>query len=258
MSVKEFELLTWTPEMVKRYWDYLSQCPETFFTHRYGAELARQIAPFLPPSGKVLDYGCGPGNLTERLLATGLEIAGLDYSPSTRETVNQRFKGRENFLGAFDQEQLLEQNIKFDVIIVLEVIEHLYDEQLDELLSNVQALLTPGGTAIFTTPNEEDLERKYILCPVSGKLFHRWQHVRSWSRESAGIYLSSRSFDIKRIFTTDFGITFHVRDQPHPMRTFWHSLRKHVKYKLKRRRKKYPHLVVIAGAPSDEKGHHRN
>jgi len=246
--VKQFELLTWTPEMVKTYWDYLSQCPETFFTHRYGDELARQIAPFLPAAGKVLDYGCGPGNLTERLLTTGLSIAGLDYSPSTRDTVNRRFKGRENFLGAFDQEELLEKHIKFDVIIVIEVIEHLYDEQLDELLSNVRALLAPGGTVIFTTPNEEDLEKKYLLCPVSGKLFHRWQHVRSWSKQSAASYLTSRNFNVKRAFTTDFGVTFHVRNQAHPLRTLWTSLRKTVKYKLKRG-KKHPPLVIIAGAP---------
>jgi hypothetical protein len=41
-----------------------------------------------------------------------------------------------------------------------------------------------------TTPNNEDLELGMAYCPVSNTLFHRWQHVRSFTGESLSCLLS--------------------------------------------------------------------
>ena len=244
-AMKNVELLTWTPEMVKTYWDYESQFPEQFFAYRYGREIIEKLLPYLPQEGHTLDYGCGPGNLIERLLDTRLKVAGLDFSPTTIEVVVQRFRDRDNFLGAFEPKDLKDKEHLFDAITVVEVIEHLYDKQLDELLGNVHKLLRPGGTVAFTTPNEEILDNNYILCPVSGKLFHRWQHVRSWSAKSLAEYLTKKGFLIEKSLMTDFCVTFNTRHRPHPLREKLGALKKTIKYKLKPYKKR-PHLVVIA------------
>lgn len=243
--MKNFELLEWTPEMVKTFWDYESQFPENFFAYRFGREIIEQLLPFLPSQGRVLDYGCGPGNLIERLLGTPLEVAGLDFSPATIETVTGRFAGQPNFIGAFELNELDERAGLFDAAVVIEVVEHLYDEQLDELLANVKKLLRPGGTVVFTTPNEEVLEDSYILCPVSGKLFHRWQHVRNWSADSLSAYLADKGFRVQKSLTTDFVVTFNTSHRPHPLREKLGAVKKTLKYKLKPHKKK-PHLVVAA------------
>jgi len=250
LAVKDYELLTWTPEMVKNYWDYEAQFPEKFFTYRRGKEIIRQINEYLKKDGTVLDYGCGPGNLIDPLLNAGFRVAGLDSSPSAREQVKQRFGNNERFVGAFEQSEINISKLHFDVIIVAEVIEHLYDTQLDQLMETLKTLSTPGTRIIFTTPNEEILEDSHILCPVSGKVFHRWQHVRSWSREGLESYLQSRNFKVIKTFTTDFDASFATPGEKHPVRAKWTALRKKLKYKT-RPHKKRPHLVAIASPNQD-------
>jgi len=235
--------------MVKTFWDYESQFPENFFAYRFGDEIIRRLLPYIPARGHVLDYGCGPGNLLEKLLQCDRKVAGLDFSPVTKEMVVQRFRDNNNFTGAFEPKDLKSRAETFDAVIIIEVIEHLYDNQLDELLDNVQTLLRPGGVAIFTTPNEEVLEDSYILCPVSRQLFHRWQHVRNWSSESVGSYLTSHGFQIEVSFTTDFCITFHTSNMKHPFKQKLTTLRKLLKRKLKPE-KNPPHLVAIARKPA--------
>ncbi len=87
---------------------------------------------------------------------------------------------------------------------MIEVIEHLYDEDLEALLQSVHRIINRDGIVIFTTPNEEQLEEASVWCPYCEKVFHRWQHVRSWSETELRRYLESKGFDIVASFTTDF------------------------------------------------------
>jgi 2-polyprenyl-3-methyl-5-hydroxy-6-metoxy-1,4-benzoquinol methylase len=118
--------------------------------------------------------------------------------------VRSRLAARENFLGAFYPEELGRAGLHFDAITVIEVIEHLYDEDLEALLQSVHRIINRDGIVIFTTPNEEQLEEASVWCPYCEKVFHRWQHVRSWSETELRRYLESKGFDIVASFTTDF------------------------------------------------------
>jgi 2-polyprenyl-3-methyl-5-hydroxy-6-metoxy-1,4-benzoquinol methylase len=244
--MKDYKLLHWTPEMVKTFWDYESAFPKNFFTYTRRHEIIRQIRQYLPKGCSVLDYGCGPGNLIEPLLDDGFRVAGLDSSPSTRETVRNRYGGRTGFSDVYDQDEIDRSGLKFDAIIVAEVIEHLYDDQLDSLLATLKAISHSDTHIVFTTPNEERLEDSYILCPVSGELFHRWQHVRNWTETSVSAYLSERGFSDTRTFTTDFDATLTIRGKHHPLRPrWWSALRDRLRYLTQPRRKR-PHLVIVS------------
>jgi 2-polyprenyl-3-methyl-5-hydroxy-6-metoxy-1,4-benzoquinol methylase len=241
----QYEQLIWTPEMVKNFWDYESQFPEQYFTYKRSTEISRQISRFLQPGDQLLDYGCGPGYLVDKFMKADLKVAGLDFSEATIKSVNQSFKNNKSFLGAFKLEELLESNLKFDAVTVIEVVEHLYDEPLKELLNTIKSLLKPGGIAIFSTPNEEDLEKSMLLCPVTNQIYHRWQHVRSWSKESLGSYLTNYGFEIVNSFATNFSTSFQTDHSKHPIRDKWVALRRKTKDQLKPHRKQ-PHLVAIA------------
>jgi 2-polyprenyl-3-methyl-5-hydroxy-6-metoxy-1,4-benzoquinol methylase len=245
MPMKDYDLLVWTPEMVKDFWDYEANFPEKFFTRSRRHQIIRTLANYLPRNGTVLDYGCGPGNLIGPLLDAGFRVAGMDMSPSARASVQAEYGGRPQFLGVYDQQAIEGSGLNFDAIIVAEVIEHLYDEQLDSLLATLATLSRVGTHIIFTTPNEEDLAESYILCPVSGKLFHRFQHVRSWSQASITSYLEARQFRGTRTFTTDFDTTLAIRGKNHPLRgRWWSALRRTIRYRTRPDRKR-PHLVVV-------------
>ncbi len=49
------------------------------FVWEYGADLIDLLAP--QTSERILDLGCGTGQLTERLAATSAEVVGMDSSP---------------------------------------------------------------------------------------------------------------------------------------------------------------------------------
>lgn len=243
--MKDYDLLVWTPEMVKDFWDYEANFPEKFFTRSRRHQIIRTLGKYLPRHCTVLDYGCGPGNLIGPLLDAGFRVAGMDMSSSARASVQAEYGGHPQFLGVFDQQAIDGSGLDFDAIIVAEVIEHLYDEQLDSLLATLGRLSTASTHIVFTTPNEEDLAESYILCPVSRKLFHRFQHVRSWSQASITAYLQSRQFHSTRTFTTDFDTTLAIRGKNHPLRgRWWSALRRTIRYRTQPGRK-LPHLVVV-------------
>ena len=250
--IKQRELLTWTPEMVENFWDYESQFSENYFSHEHGGALVRDIQPFLGESRRVLDYGCGPGYMIEKLLKCGFEAAGLDSSVESRQVVDSRFNGQDGFLGAFDWDELVKSELRFDAVTVIEVIEHLYDPWLDELLERLRAVVRPSGVLIITTPNEEDLAKNYILSPDTNRLFHRWQHVRSWSKSTLEHYLNQRGFSMVSCYATNFKASFHTDAKNKKRADAW-SLYKKMKYRVKGRKKR-PHLIAVArprsGAPS--------
>ncbi len=236
--------LAWTPEMVVRFWDFESNFPDRYFTYHHGAEMVRQLGQHLLDRGDVLDYGCGPGYLLDELLTAGIKAAGFDSSPETVRKVNERFHGRPSFLGAFTPEQLGDNDRRFSVITVVEVIEHLYDETLEELLDNLVGLIAPDGVVVFTTPNEEDLEKSSMLCPVSGEVYHRWQHVRSWSRESLTNYLEAKNYQVLQCFATNFRGGLSKAKNKGALGTQWAVLKSRARRMTTKKRP--PHLVAIA------------
>lgn len=196
--------LRWTPQLVQRFWDYQSRFPGNYFTNQFGAEIALSLAPLLRGHARVLDYGCGMGFLIPHLARYATEVAGADVSGESLQKVNKICGGISNFLGAWSVEELMASSRKFDAIVAVEVIEHLYDDQLDKMLHDVGRLLNPGGIAIITTPNEEDLSLNEIYCPEGDSVFHRWQHVRRFDTELLRSFMEKRGLSTQKVFTTDF------------------------------------------------------
>lgn len=230
-SVKQLE---WTPEQSKKFWDYESQFPQNYFTYKFGATIIRRLKKYLGGAATVLDYGCGMGNLIPHLLLRGFQVTGADFSPQSMAAVRAQFGSHPGFRGAFCPDEL---SGRFEAIIVVEVIEHLPDAALNEAMATIRNHAAPAAKVIFTAPNGEDIAASSIFCAGCERVFHRWQHVRSWSQESLRAYLASAGFTVIEIFTTDFAVSFP--------RNKLGSLR----FALKKLfNKEFPHLVCIAQA----------
>jgi 2-polyprenyl-3-methyl-5-hydroxy-6-metoxy-1,4-benzoquinol methylase len=194
--------LVWTRDMVHRFWAFERRRPENYFAFQVGGVLARRFRRHL--RGRVVDYGAGTGFLLEELLAAGVQCAAVEFGEHATAALANQFAGRSGFLGARSSENLGEWKGTFDAAFLLEVVEHLYDEDLRECLSGVRSLLKPDGLLIVTTPNEEDRSKSFISSPESGLLFHRFQHVRSWSVETLSAALTANGFAVTEIGATDF------------------------------------------------------
>ena len=200
----EYRLMIWTDEKVQRFWDYLSQFPEHYFTHQVGGEVARRIKKYLGNGKRLLDYGSGPGFLIKHLLEKGIDVTALEFSVKSLEEIKKNYDGKSGFHGAWLPDELEKRNEKFDVVTLVEVIEHLDDRYLDLTMENIRKLLNPGGYLVITTPNNENLERSYICNPETGELFHRWQHIRSWNTESLQSFLKGKGYKVHEIRETNF------------------------------------------------------
>jgi 2-polyprenyl-3-methyl-5-hydroxy-6-metoxy-1,4-benzoquinol methylase len=206
MRSNAFPRMHWTPEMISRFWDWQSQHPEVYFTYLFGREIAYALRSHLAGRQRVLDFGCGVGYLLPHLCRYVPKVYGADPSGQSVTRTNERLAGTRGFEGAFLIADLQEHETSFDAILAVEVIEHLYDQDLDAALGTIRGMLSPDGIAIFTTPNDEDLEASMILCPATGQVFHRWQHVRSWNAGSLSKRLRDSQFDVLQVIETNLSV----------------------------------------------------
>lgn len=202
----------WTDAQVKTFWDYESKFPENYWSRTFGKDLIKKYSIYLKNSKIILDLGCGDGGLIESLLEVSKNkykkslIYGVDTSNSSIKKINKKYSKNEFFGKAIlnsNDKQINKISNKVDFIFCCEVIEHLYDKNLSILLNSAKNLLSKKGLILFTTPNNEDLSKGLICNPIDGSLFHRWQHVRSWNRNSLTYKLNNYGFKIINIKETN-------------------------------------------------------
>ena len=227
--------IVWDEKLVIKFWDYYSQYPELYFTYQFGGNIVNVLSQYVKPGAAILDYGCGTGFIIKHVINNGFETYGADTSSQSVDFVNKQYKGEPNFKGAYLMDDLFKLNKKFDVIFVVEVIEHLTDEFLGPLVENVKKLGSPGSKIIFTTPNNERIDDSVVYCPVCEHTFHRWQHVRSWNVQSLTSFMEKHGLNVENCFTTDFSSVppdGMLKKLKHSVRNFFYS-------------NSQPHLVSI-------------
>lgn len=185
---KEFEphRIEWTKEKAIRVWDFYSPRRSTF-GKKVGADVLNFIRKKgISLEGDILDYGCGPGFLMEKLMAAGMPCKGAEFSPETVEVVTRKFEGNPLFRGVIlvGEGAAPIESESFDTVFFMETIEHILPDELESTISEIQRLVRKNGRVVITTPNDEDLEERTVMCPDCGCMFHRVQHMTSWNADS--------------------------------------------------------------------------
>lgn len=203
---KNYPQMEWTAERISRFWDWQSQYPDVYFTYLFGAAIVASLKRYLHGRKRVLDYGCGVGYLLPHLCACVPEAYGADPSEESIARTNERLAETPSFKGAFLIDDLRTRRLTFDAVLCVEVVEHLDDVALKTVLADIRGFLAPGGVAVFSTPNNEDLSKSMIISPASGEIFHRWQHVRSWNSDSLPARLRGSGFDVVDVVETNMAV----------------------------------------------------
>lgn len=188
----------WSDEQIAAFWDHESKFPENYWGKNCARGFISIYKDLITKSKIICDVGCGEGSLMQKILAgakSDQSIFGIEPSSLSRTAAFEACNEYPQFSNVYDSaDSFLQENNSPDLIILSEVIEHLYDEQLTILFADVLKLMSPKTVLIITTPNNENLEKSYIFNPIDESLFHRWQHVRTWTAGSLTKYLESTGF----------------------------------------------------------------
>jgi SAM-dependent methyltransferase len=123
---------------------HVSQTWDTRAYARNGAfvqDLADGVVEWLAPQRgeRILDLGCGDGRLTERILAAGADVEGVDASPTMIEAARARgIKAIEA-----KAEQLPYDDTSFDAVFSNAALHWVRDQ--DAMMDQVHRVLKPGG-----------------------------------------------------------------------------------------------------------------
>jgi 2-polyprenyl-3-methyl-5-hydroxy-6-metoxy-1,4-benzoquinol methylase len=117
-------------------------------------QTAKLIEEIVPPPAKLLDFGCGLGDLMQQAVKLGYKAEGFEVSPFSAEFARRNgFKIYEN-LAELPSEQ-------YDIVTAVEVFEHCSSPM--KALCAIYKCLKPGGSLYYTTANFDGFYRKWRL-----------------------------------------------------------------------------------------------
>jgi SAM-dependent methyltransferase len=115
----------------------------------------RNFLPLLPKdrNAKVLEIGCGMGELMVGLANARFNCTGLDVSKLRVERLRKLERSNLHFVHG-EGSTLPFQDATFDVAISMQLFEHLHPEDAPLHLREVARILKPGGCYFLETPNK--------------------------------------------------------------------------------------------------------
>lgn len=123
----------------------------------------------LKTNGTVLEFGVGTGNLTEKLIALGKVVYGVEPSKAMREKTKARFTDLHLYDGDFIN--FPELPGKVDSIVSTYAFHHLTDEEKDTAIKLYGDLLDDQGKIVFADTafvNEEHREERHRIVKEQG------------------------------------------------------------------------------------------
>jgi len=145
----------------------------TFLKEQICVHFGRDPSALRPFEGlRVLDVGCGGGLIAEPLARLGAEVTAIDASAANIEVA--RAHAAESGLNIdyrnTTAEALVETGATFDLVVSLEVVEHVADAQT--FLASLAALTRPGGGLALSTLNRT--RKAFALAILGAEYLLRW------------------------------------------------------------------------------------
>jgi 2-polyprenyl-6-hydroxyphenyl methylase/3-demethylubiquinone-9 3-methyltransferase len=141
---------------------------------------ARSLRPFEGLS--LLDIGCGGGLLSEPMTRLGFAVTGADASEKNIGTARAHAaqSGLEIDYRATTAEELLAQGQGFDIVLNMEVVEHVAD--VGAYLAACTNLVKPGGLTIVATMNKT--LKSLALAKIGAEYVLGWlpRGTHNWNR----------------------------------------------------------------------------
>ena len=161
---------------------------------------------------KILDIGCGGGLISEPLARLGGEVTGIDASEKNIKVAKLHSKKNNLNINYFNKSpEQLNNSEKFDIILNLEVVEHV--ENVDLYIKSCSSLLKKNGIMFTATLNRTIVS--YIKAIVGAEYILRWLPIgtHDWNKfikpEELEKKLSSANFSTIDVKGLEFNPLFN-------------------------------------------------
>ena len=129
----------------------------------------------------ILDIGCGGGLLSEPMCRLGASVTGIDASKKNIEIAKLHAKTNKlkiNYMCA--SPETLKTKIKFDVILNMEIIEHV--EDIDLFIKESSNILKKNGLMFIATINKT--LKSYLFAIVGAEYILNWLPIgtHDWNK----------------------------------------------------------------------------
>lgn len=162
--------------------------------NKFNRWMYETIKPFC--KGKILEIGCGIGNISEFFIQDSQDIILSDLRENYLEIVSKKFTNPTIKINLIDPEfdTKYEKIIgTFDTVFALNVIEHIEDDK--QAIANCKKLLKKGGNLI-------------ILVPAYQFLFNNFdkelEHFRRYTRKKIETVIAENNLEIVNSFYFNF------------------------------------------------------
>ena len=120
---------------------------------------------------KILDIGCGGGLLSEPMCRLGASVVGIDASKKNIEVA--KFHAKKNKLKIdykVASPEMLKTKLKFDVILNMEIVEHV--EDVNFFIKESSKLLKKNGVMFVATLNKT--LKSYAFAIIGAEYILKW------------------------------------------------------------------------------------
>ena len=185
-EIAKFEAMAaewWDPNGKFKPLHMLNPTRLDYITRQIAAEFGRDLKSSRPLNGlRILDIGCGGGLLSEPMARLGADVVGADAAPRNIPVaqVHAEKSGLAIDYRHTTAEALAEAGEQFDVVLNMEVVEHVSDPLA--YLTACQQLLKPGGLMICSTINRNP--KSFAMAIVGAEYIMRWlpKGTHEWSK----------------------------------------------------------------------------
>jgi SAM-dependent methyltransferase len=146
--------------------------------------------------GEVLEIGSGIGNISQLVIDEGFRVSLSDCNEEYCEWLRKKFAGAPNVIDIM-RIDLLHENFetvyatmkeKFDCIFLLNVIEHLHDDQ--RATANCRFMMKPGGRLVILAPAYQ-----WLYSDLDREL----KHFRRYSITGVKRLLETNGFSVRNV-----------------------------------------------------------
>jgi 2-polyprenyl-6-hydroxyphenyl methylase/3-demethylubiquinone-9 3-methyltransferase len=158
---------------------------------------------------KILDIGCGGGLLSEPMCRLGASVIGIDASKKNIEVA--KFHAKKNKLKItykVASPETLKTNVKFDIILNMEIVEHV--EDINFFIKESSKLLKKNGIMFIATLNKT--LKSYVFAIIGAEYVLKWLPIgtHDWEKFIKPNDLINISKNNNLIFKKLDGMKFNI------------------------------------------------